>query len=403
MTAAKRFISLIVFSFVALQSQAAAVLPLIELNRIPADDDEIALWALAAQHEKNLIASGKTLNEPRVEAYLNSVAGNLVGEQITGTGMKLKYLLVLDTAPRVWVYPHGTVVVHTGLLASMDNEAQLAAVLAHEFSHFLKRHAYSELVADQLPSILAKNSNRLGTAILIQDHDDNDDDAELTSRFWTDLAINGFSRTLETAADRQALKLMANAGYETNQAAVAWEQVDRNTMTERSDITLIWSIHHRPLNRIKSINATTSFNYFKPYEVPGALPYYEGVAPALIANAAAEIKIHFYDRARMQITMYLSVNPDEPIADFLIGESWRLEQPVGPDYTRRIEAYERALAKDAQFAPAWKELGMYYRFHGQIDLAHDAFNKYLLYGENLPDEGIIRGYLDTLGQTNAQR
>lgn len=403
MTAARRLISLVILYFCAVQLQAAAVLPLTELIRVPADDDEMALWALAARHENNLIQSGRTFNEPHVEAYLKKITGNLIGEQVADTGITLKYLLVADTAPRTWVYPYGTVVVHTGLLASMDNEAQLAAVLAHEFSHFLKRHAYTELVANPLPSLLAKDENRLGTMILVPESKGVDTATNTTGRFWTDLAINGFSRTLETAADRHALELMADAGYETNQAAVAWEQIDRNTMSERPDITLIWSIHHRPLNRIKSVNAITAANYFNSYEMTGALPYYEGIAPALIANASTELKMHFYERARMQIRMYLSVNPDDPIADFLIGESWRLEQPVGPDFTRRIEAYERALAKDARFAPAWKELGMYYRFHGQNDLARDAFDKYLLYGEGMPDAGIIRGYLDTLGQANAQR
>ena len=37
--------------------------------------------------------------------------------------------------------PNGMMIVHTGLLAHMRNEAQLAAVLGHESGHYLRRHS----------------------------------------------------------------------------------------------------------------------------------------------------------------------------------------------------------------------------------------------------------------------
>ena len=36
--------------------------------------------------------------------------------------------------------PNGRIYVHTGLLAWLDNEAQLAMILGHEMTHVTKRH-----------------------------------------------------------------------------------------------------------------------------------------------------------------------------------------------------------------------------------------------------------------------
>ena len=45
--------------------------------------------------------------------------------------------------------PDGTVVIHSGLLAALENEAQLAAVLGHEITHTTHRHGYRGLKAQE--------------------------------------------------------------------------------------------------------------------------------------------------------------------------------------------------------------------------------------------------------------
>ena len=54
-----------------------------------------------------------------------------------------------------FAYPNGMIYIHTGLLARMDSEDQLAAVLAHELTHCTQRHALKafRMCKDQ-PAIL---------------------------------------------------------------------------------------------------------------------------------------------------------------------------------------------------------------------------------------------------------
>src|SRR5712692_9511141 len=63
-----------------------------------------------------------------------------IGESLLPRGLKLenvswKFRALRDSVPNAFALPNGSIYVSTGLLALMDNESQLAAVLAHEMTH----------------------------------------------------------------------------------------------------------------------------------------------------------------------------------------------------------------------------------------------------------------------------
>ena len=46
-----------------------------------------------------------------------------------------------DASPNAAMLPSGIMIVNTGLLARVRNEAQLAAVLGHEAGHYFRKHS----------------------------------------------------------------------------------------------------------------------------------------------------------------------------------------------------------------------------------------------------------------------
>lgn len=141
--------------------------------------------------------------------------------------------------------PGGFVFVSEGLLTRLDNEAQLAGVLAHEISHITGKHAlraYKEYLEDQCDS--AVNAERLkgglkqvGTAVsglsgalgagelrtlfnqlATQTNFNFDALSEkaiqtITDGVVTQLSKKGFAQEDEYSADLEAVDLMASAGY----------------------------------------------------------------------------------------------------------------------------------------------------------------------------------------------
>ena len=78
--------------------------------------------------------------ELELEAYVNEVTQSLLPAEAKWQGLSLKVQVIQNPLLNAFVLPNGMMYVHTGLLARMDNEAQLAALLGHEITHVTHRH-----------------------------------------------------------------------------------------------------------------------------------------------------------------------------------------------------------------------------------------------------------------------
>lgn len=392
------FLIVMVFS---LPATTANLDSLDELTEIPVTEEEASLWEIASKHENNLGNSGRLFHDRHVEAYLESITDQMLGQQLDHLGIEVDFILVEEPTLSAWVYPYGTIAVHTGLLTGMDNEAQLASILAHEISHFLQRHSYRETISKGRQGLLGKGLGILAAAAAAKATGVVDTGLiDATGGLWTDLVTNGYSRKLEYVADEEGLDLMANAHYAEDQALIGFATLGDNDVYGVVNINYLWSSHPKLEDRLKNLKKEIKKRKRKKNYVAGVVPeaerYYAGIAPILIMNARLDIKERQYERARMALSKYMSVSPDDPEAEFLVGETLRKQNPDGPDFTERMNAYERALEKDSGYAVAYKELGMAYRMQRANSEALQAFEEYLALAPDAPDAGIIRGYMETL-------
>src|SRR5207245_6468410 len=80
-------------------------------------------------------------NLPRADAYLTQLGKKLVAHLNTGgTEYPWEFHCVNDRSINAFALPGGFVFVNRGAIEVADNEAQLAAVMAHELSHVALRH-----------------------------------------------------------------------------------------------------------------------------------------------------------------------------------------------------------------------------------------------------------------------
>ena len=54
--------------------------------------------------------------------------------------VRYRVRVIEDPTLNAFAYPHGSIYIHTGLLARMENEDELATVLGHEMTHVEDRH-----------------------------------------------------------------------------------------------------------------------------------------------------------------------------------------------------------------------------------------------------------------------
>ncbi len=103
----------------------------------PQGVDERGLWMEFDELERSFRDSTAVINDAPLKAYIRQVVCRMVG---TARCQTVRLYIVRDTSFNASMAPNGMMIVHTGLLLRARDEAELAAVLGHEFAHFELRH-----------------------------------------------------------------------------------------------------------------------------------------------------------------------------------------------------------------------------------------------------------------------
>ena len=85
---------------------------------------------------------GEIYNNPILLRYVNAIGQKIVPANSPNL---YSFKLLLDPVPRAEALSTGTIYISTGLVALLDNEAQLAYILGHEIAHVERRHQYNEI------------------------------------------------------------------------------------------------------------------------------------------------------------------------------------------------------------------------------------------------------------------
>ena len=378
-------------------AHAARIKHVDDVKALPENKKEQQLWDIAVGHQNNIREQGRVVEDDELQAYVASVGERLLGDRLDHLGVDIKYVVVQNNLLSAWVYPYGTIAVNTGLLAGMENEAQLAAIIGHELSHFMQRHSYRELVAEKRQSAIGKGLGFLATAALAAKTGVVDTGLMKAGGMWSDLVTSGYSRKNEHIADAEGLELMAAAGYDQEQAIRAFEILRQNSEYGIVSPRLLWSSHPTLDDRLKNLaKAVRKAKRKKGYvagEVPSSDAYQDAVANAILRTGLQDLRERYFDRARQAFQKFVSARPDKAQGYFLLAESYRLEAPDGPDFGPRQAAYREAIAAESDYAQAYLELGMAARQQGKAQVASEMFQRYLELNSEAVDAGIVRWYL----------
>src|SRR5713226_7534317 len=105
------------------------------------ETDERRLWSALEQAEGRVAPAKYLYTDPQLTGYLEGLVTKLTpdGYRAAG-GPSLRVQVKKDPRLNAFAMAHGLIVVNSGVVARAENEAQLAAVLAHELAHIIDRH-----------------------------------------------------------------------------------------------------------------------------------------------------------------------------------------------------------------------------------------------------------------------
>lgn len=171
-----------------------------------------------------------------------SQVGSRIAEAV-GAKSDWQFTVIENSTPNAFALPGGKVGVHTGLFTVVENDDQLAAVIAHEIAHVTAQHSAERMSRDVLTQV---GLSLLGAV----------SSSPALPQIMAQAATLGiqlpFSRAQEAEADEIGLHYMARAGYDPRAAIAVWQNFSA-AGGERPPEFL--STHPSPGNRIERLQA----------------------------------------------------------------------------------------------------------------------------------------------------
>jgi predicted Zn-dependent protease len=148
--------------------------------------------------------------------------------------------------------PGGYIYVTRGMLAHLNNEDQLATVIAHEIGHVAARHAARQAWQQQIGQGLL-----LGGAVLSQSLGLPAGNILNLGGMAAQLFLLRYSREDELEADRLGVEYAMAAGYDSREVIGLFQTLDRMQEKEGQSMPSFLATHPNPGDRIQRIRELT--------------------------------------------------------------------------------------------------------------------------------------------------
>jgi len=243
----------------------------VEFKQNEMEQSEFKLWKKIKIKEKSFNSESgkpaelkigsdqyKVLPSQEVQDYVNHLGWSLVPEyqrvlpDSNPQKIHFQFRVVQAKGLNAGSYPMGMIIVHSDVFRVLENEAQLAAVLAHEIAHATQEHIFRQIQHNK------KRRTALRIGSLVAAGMGYYSISKILSMVNTAM-VRGYERTLENQSDRLALQYMGDAGYDIREAPRVWKLVAK---TEGDGPTFYWSSHDSAAERRSYMMVTIRNSFF---------------------------------------------------------------------------------------------------------------------------------------------
>jgi predicted Zn-dependent protease len=388
--------------------------------------DEVALWNAAREEEQKLRREADLYHDPLLLDYLEDIVARLNPPGMAANPeLSYRVSVIEDPTLNAFAYPHGSLYVHTGLLARMENEDQLATVLGHEMTHVDHRHLL-EYQRAQRNRAIAFSAAAIAAAIWVageQGKAIEEGDYSRAARIdvLSDVliglglqlafvaAVNGYGRKLEREADDEGMRKLAAAGYDVGEADDVFVTL-REASPPRSDLEVFFFGSHPQLEeRIENTREWQATHQTPPGQRSPAEPdrFETRMRPVIRDNAALNIALGRLDLAATDLERVRGMMPDDPRTLMLFGRLRMAEADRAAGERQRrslieaaMDAYRDALSQDDSLAEPHRELGLHAYRQRRVAEACAHFQRYLdLAPRSAEDIQAIEDYVRDLDRS----
>lgn len=246
--------------------------------------------ALGRDTHQQILQQYKVYENPGLQRYVQQIGENIATNSHRNN-LVYRFTVLDSNEVNAFALPGGYIYITRGIMAYLQSEAELSAVLAHEIGHVTARHSVRQYSATQLANIGAL----LATTFI---PNMNQATTQLTQLFGTAL-LRGYGREHELEADRLGAEYLARSNYDS----VAMLNVIRVLKNQSTYAQQITRAEGREPQSYHALFATHPDNDKRLQEV---IAYARNIRQADVDNIEGEY-LHKIDG------MLFGVNPKEGI------------------------------------------------------------------------------------------
>lgn len=174
------------------------------------ESDTVEELSFGREIAARLLGQFKMSNNEKLQKYVNLV-GTTLTQNCSRPELVFYFIVVESSEINAYSTPGGYVFITTAILAEMENEAELAGVLAHEIAHVSERHIVKELslkgteksAVSSIAALIGGATESAGVAF-----------SQAVDNAVDIILRDGYKKNDEMQADATAVVLCAFSGYD---------------------------------------------------------------------------------------------------------------------------------------------------------------------------------------------
>ncbi|MAZ87278.1 MAG: hypothetical protein CL693_06505 [Cellvibrionaceae bacterium] len=233
------FSILLVFCLAGCAASTTSVLPLtVDGDTFLVSQREQKIYDLSERAHQTMLRKGLLVSDQQANAYLNRVGSELV-PTLAGVAPNFNFYIVKEASVNAFAMPNGNIYLHVGLLANLDNEAQLAHVLGHEIAHVVQRHSYIDRIDTHNTLVAAHVADLFlfGTGL---------------AYIPAGMNLASYSRNQEEESDTLAIDYVSSQHYDLRESIQLFHHL--NEVKHTKEVGSVWASH--PLSTARFNRAT---------------------------------------------------------------------------------------------------------------------------------------------------
>jgi len=204
---------------------------------------------IGEEAKKQIVEQYQVLESTAVAAYVTRI-GQKVARVSDRPTVDYDFTILDSDLINAFAVPGGFIFVTRGLLESMNDEAELAMVLAHEISHVAALHGV-QMIQKEMGQNALSILGTIGAALTLGP------EAMLmvanTTNLFSALYLLGYSREKELEADDLGLQYLIRAGYDPQASLAFLHELDKMDEKEARGWDLYFRTHPSTKERIRTI------------------------------------------------------------------------------------------------------------------------------------------------------